>query len=346
VTDRRRPWLVATPRLLAAYHAAVNRWRRRDRRDLGVVLALIALWAGAVALLAWMALPALIAGCRWVPQHALALDVAAFGAALVLVSRRRAVVRADAARSWLAALGVARGPAYIESRALELAPALLSLTVVVIGCGSLLGVATLRGVGGLHGLLKTIGTLAAAMFFGALSSYLIPPGRDDDLPPGSRYVPHRRRAGPLLPRASLASLGHWPLRRLFASLRPKVVTRAVVPVLLAVPLGATADAALLILGLAATSAALLLLIVSIHDVSRESYRWLQPVPLRAALLRRAVLGRALLAFAVLSGLWGDLVWVAGTQARDAIQRGLALGFLCTALAVSVSWFATRRQVPA
>ncbi len=344
--NRRKLWLAATPRLLAAYHTAGNRWRRRKRRDLGVVLTLGALWAGAVALLAGMALPALAAGCHWVPKHALALDVAAFGAAIVLVSRRRALVRADAARSWLAALGSARAPAYIQSRTLELTPALLFLTVLVIGCASLLGVAALRGVGGLHNLLKTSGTLAAAILCGALSSYLIPPGRDEDLPPGSRYVPHRRRAGPPLPRASLAGLGHWSVRRSFASLRPKVVTRAVVPLLFAVPLGATADSALLMLGVAATSVALLLLIVSIHDVSRASYHWLQPLPLRAARLRRAVLGRALPAFAVLSGLWGDLVWVDGTQARDAIQRGLALWFLCTAFAVGVSCFATRRRVAA
>jgi len=343
VPEHRRHWLAATPRLLAAYYAVGNRWRRRTGRDRRFVAALIALWVCAVTLLARVSLPALIAAGQWCSNHGLTLDAAAFGIALVLVSRRRAVVRADAARSWLAALGSARGPAFLEARLLELTPALLLLAALTLACVSLLGVAGFREVGAWQGLASTAGSLAVAVLLGALSSYLIPPGRDEDLPPGSRYVPHRRRRGPPLPRASLAGLGRWPTRRLFATLRPKVVVRAIVPVLFAVPLGTNADAALLLLGVVAASGALMLLLVSLHAVGRCSYRWLQPVPLRLAVLRRALLGRTFLALAALTGVWGDLVWVAGMPLRDAWQRSLALWALCTALAVGLSWLATRRR---
>lgn len=329
---------------MAAVYRVGNSWRRRKRRNRSGVLVLIALWVGAIALLARIRLPVLTAGCQWWKAHALALAVAALAVALVLVSRRRAVVRADAARSWLAALPVPRGAACVEARTLELAPALLLLAVLAIGTASLLGVAASRGVGGLPGLAQSAAMLAAAVCLGALASYGIPPGRDADLPPGSRYVPHRRHAGPPLPRASLAGLGHWPVRRLFASLRPQVVARAVVPVLLVVPLGATADAALLMLGVTATSVSLLLLIVSVHSSSRSCHRWLQPVPLRSAPWHRALLGRSLLALAVLTGVWTELVWLAGLPARDALQRGFALWSLCALLAIGAGWFAAYRRV--
>lgn len=342
--DRRRPWLAASPRLFAACHRAGNSWRRHKRRNRSGVLVLIALWVGAVALLARAPLSALNAGCLWCEAHALALAVAGFAAALALVSRRRAVVRADAARSWLAALPVSRGAAYVEARTLELAPAVMLLAVLAIGAASVLGVAASRGVGGLLGLAQSAALLAAAVGIGALASYGIPPGRDADLPPGSRYVPHRRRPGPPLPRASLAGLGHWPVRRLFASLRPRVVARAFFAVMLAVPLGATADSALLMLGVTVASASLLLLIVSVHAASRSSYRWLQPVPLRPTPWCQALLGRSLLALAALAGVWAELVWLAGLPVRDALQRGFALWSLCALLAIGVGWFATSRRV--
>jgi hypothetical protein len=346
VPGRRRHWLAVTPRLLAAYRAAGNRWRRRERRDGFIVLAFLALWTGFVVRLSGCSLRVLNSFCRWSAAHGLALAAATLAAALLLVSRRRAVVRADSARSWLAALAVARIPAFLEARTLELAPALLLLASLAIACASLLAVATFRSVVDLRGLAKAEVTVLVAVFIGALVSYVIPPGRDEALPPGSRYVPHRRRAGPPLPRASLAGLGEWPVRRLFATLRPTVVARAALPVLLVVPVGATADAALLVLGVAAASAALLLLIVSIHHVSRASCRWLQPLPLIPAALCRALLARALVALSLLACVWGDLVWVAGMAPRDALQRSVVLWLLCTTLAAGASWFATHCRMDA
>lgn len=343
VPDRRRPRLAATPRLLGAYYAVGNRWRRRGRRDRSLLIGLVSLWAALIALLAGCSREALSACCVWLTSHGLPLAAASLAGAVILVSRRRSVVRADAARSWLAALAVPRGAAFFESRTLEWVPALCLLGVVAIGGASLLAVAASRGIATLLSLAQTVGALEGAVLIGALCSYLIPPGRDEDLPPGSRYVPHRRRTGPPLPRASLTGLAQWPVRRLFALLRPKVVTRAVVPVLMAVPLGASADSALVMLGVTATSAALLLFLVSLRDASRASQRWLRPVSLSPSVVCQALLGRALAGMTVLAALWGGLVWAAGMTARDALQRSLCLWSLCATIAVGLVWFATHRR---
>jgi hypothetical protein len=274
--------------------------------------------------------------------HGLELGAAGFAGAVVLVSRRRSVVRAEATRSWLAALAVRRRAAFIESRVLESIPAGALLGVLALATATLVAVAAARDVGPLNSLMKAGGTVAAAVVLGALCSYLIPPGRDEDLPPGSRYVPHRRRTGPPLPIASLTGLADWPVRRLFATLRPKVVTRAALPVLLAVPLGAGADSALLMLGITAMSAALLLLIVSIERASRAAQRWLQPASLRSSVLCRALLARALVALGGLAVAWGLLISTAGASVRAATLRAAALWALCTVLAIGLSWFATHR----
>lgn len=344
VPDRPRPRLASTPRLLGAYYTLRNRWRRRNRGDRVLLAGAVLLWAAPVAWLAGCSRAALLDSCAWLSAHGLELGAAGFAGAVVLVSRRRSVVRAEATRSWLAALAVTRGSAFLEARTLEWAPACAWLGMLAVAGVSLLAVAAGRDIGSLHGVMKTAGTLVAAVVVGGLCSYLIPPGRDEDLPPGSRYVPHRRRLGPPLPKASQTGLAEWPVRQLFATLRPKVVTRAVVPVLLAVPLGATADSALLMLGVTAISAALLLLIVSVARASHDAARWLRPAPVRPSVLCRALLTRVLVALGLLAAAWGILAASAGMTASDATLGSAALWVVCAALAVGLTWFATHRRV--
>jgi len=130
-----------------------------------------------------------------------------------------------------------------------------------------------------------------------------------ELPPGSRYVPQRRavRGAPLRP--SLASLGLWPLRAMFASLRPQAVARVAVPILVMMPLGTTADVALLAIGLSASLAAILLLLVWMWRIGGESRRWLQPLPLSGGRIVGHIVARGLPAIlgCAATSLW--LLWL-------------------------------------
>jgi hypothetical protein len=205
-------------------------------------------------------------------------------------------------RSWTAALPVDAAAARWQRFAIETVPALqlAGLITVIVGGASLV-IASHAGIPNpLLAWAAMIGGLAA----GAVAGCLLPVARHEQLPEGSRYVPHRRRSGTPLPVGSLAALGWWPVRQMFARARPKTVARALVPVMVLMPLGTAADAALLVLGVSAAIGALVLLVSAVLSASRAAARWLQPLPLEPHVLARKVALPALIAIgAALSGVF-------------------------------------------
>jgi hypothetical protein len=258
--------------------------------------------------------------------HRLSIAVLAACFAATLVARRRAIERSEARRSWLAALPVRPSRARCESLVIACAPA----------CGMLL-VVPLLALFAPHAALALLGGIVA----GAMVGYLIPDAPPVDLPPGSRYVPHRRLA-PRLARPSLSALGLWPVRRLFASLRPQAVTRAAIPLLLMVPMGATADAVMLLIGILITVTATALLVAAMLVVSKAATRWLLPLPLRPGTIAAQVLLRPVVVLLLLAAVTAWLVWVSGLTPRESVERGLLLFLLAAAGAVGGGLFLVKR----
>ncbi len=321
MNDLARHGLRHTPRLWAAACSLRNRWRRRAPADLLSVAAAVLLWLLLLACLLAAGRTTLTATVAWLFRHRwhLAGPVAVLVASMV--SRRRATLRATAPRSWLAALPVTRRRARIEALVIETRPALLTLGLLTLGLLTL-AVATFPGVAAfelpaLATRLAAVGaSLAGGALIGATVSYLIPLPKPVELPPGSRYVPQRRptRAAPLVP--SLRSLGVWPVRALFAGLRPQAVTRVAIPILLLMPLGTRADVAMLVIGICADVGAMLLLASAMFRVHRAGRRWLRPLPVAPARLSRQILTRP--ALVLLGGIavaaW--LLWLVRSTAAS------------------------------
>jgi hypothetical protein len=188
--------------------------------------------------------------------------------------------------------------------------------------------------------------ITGGVVLGTLVSYCIPAPKVDDLPPGSRYVPHRRVVKAPVPRGSLSALGSWPVRQMFASARPKAVARATLPLLLIMPMGATADSAMLVLGMLAVTGALLLLVSSTMAVGARAARWARPLPLSDGLLLRTLLARAFAVMFCVVVVAAWLLWAMGTSlARSAVIGALtaAASSLIAVLGCRLAILRTRKD---
>jgi hypothetical protein len=296
--------LTKAPRLRTAYLATRNGGPRALRPYL----------------LAALALPtALIAIVCLYPQdlhrHALLLAGLAAFVACVLVARRRSLQRTQASRSWTAALPVPSSIARWETLLIEVAPALAMAGALILA----FAIANMWVTSAIFTGLE----ITAGIVLGTLVSLCMPAPKVVDLPPGSRYVPHRRGVKAPVPQGSLSALGMWPLRQMFASARPKAVARATLPMLLIIPLGATADSALLVLAMLGVTGALLLLVSATMAVGARAARWVRPLPLSDGVLLRILLGRTLAVMFCAAVVAGWLLWVMGTPvARSGIIGAL------------------------
>jgi hypothetical protein len=318
---------------MAGYLAWLNRWRDHPRRHLLLAAALLAVWAIIAALLFATARPATAAALVWMHRHQFLLAGLAACMTAALVARRHAAQRSEAARSWLAALPVRRATARWEALAIAAAPALGAICIVAAAGGTASMTALFASDPAPGALASTWFAVTAGVVVGAMAGYLVPVPKPTEVPPGSRYVPRPRVLGARPPAPSLSALGLWPVRQMFASARPKAVTRAVLPILLMIPLGSTADAAMLVIAMSAVLGAVLLLVSAIIRVSKESGRWLQPLPLPRALLARGLLIRplAVIVAAALIAAW--LVWVMGSPPTQALKYGFWLLVLSSSVAV-------------
>lgn len=272
-------------------------------------------WLVAVALAVRFRPDAFTATIGWLRQHSIVLAGVCGVLSGVVVLRRRASNREESRRSWTAALPIDAAAARWQAFAIETLPAVQMaclLTVVFVGVS-----------GGLLPWAATIGGVAV----GAVVSYLMPLARPEYLPEGSRYVPHRRRAGARLPVGSLSALGFWPVRQMFASARPKAVARAIMPILMLMPLGTQADAALLVLGVSAVIGALVLLVSAVSSVSRTAVRWLQPLPLAPATLAQEIATPALIVICCGAAIQSGLLALMGASAFRCVEMGAAILFI-------------------
>jgi hypothetical protein len=115
----------------------------------------------------------------------------------------------------------------------------------------------------------------------------MPTPKPVDLPPGSRYVPHRKANRAAKFRPSFAALGAWPVRQMFAWTQPKMVARATLPILVMMPMGTTADVAMGVIAVFGVNGALVLLCMAAIRLSDLARRWMAPLPVRAGVVTRA-----------------------------------------------------------
>jgi hypothetical protein len=248
---------------------------------------------GAVLALLWterdMVAQAIAHVVAWLRLHSLMCGGFAAIASAVQVARRRVLKRAEFARSWLAAVPIRSRTARWEALVIETLPATAAVVALaVLGVSAAL-VLELAHRADNASLFVVFAALSAGVAIGVIVSYAMPAPKPVDLPPGSRYVPHKKthRAAKIKP--SLAALGLWPVRQMFAWAQPKMVARATIPVLLSMGIGTTADTAMLTLGLFAVTAALLLLLPAVISTSMLVRRWMAPLPVRAGIMMRALL---------------------------------------------------------
>jgi hypothetical protein len=320
-----------------------NRWQRKSPRDLSLGIGVIVLWTVLAALLAACPRESLAAVLDWLHRYRLIACALAAWFAAVLVTGNRASKRTESLRSWLAALPVPPLIARWESFCMGIAPAILFICHVTLAFGAVLPLAAFDRSIARGALFSTWLAIMGAVIAGALFGTVLPPPKAEDLPPGSRYVPHRRVFGTVLPKPSLSALGIWPVRRMFAAARPKYVARATMAVLLLMPLGTLAYAAMLVVGLAAVGGGVVVLIFAIVDVSRATSRWLQPLPLRSAALARHVLSRPLAAIMGAAPVLAWLFWLLGAPPGQALRRAvywMAAGALLAACAGGVAIYRT------
>jgi hypothetical protein len=253
---------------------------------------------GVMFALLWAEREWLVQAIDWLRLHSLVWGGVAALAAATQLSRRRVLKRAEFARSWLAALPMRSRTARFEALIIETLPAtaaLAALVVLALSCGLVLALTHAGHAGALSAVWATC---SAGIAIGAIVSYAIPAPKLLDLPPGSRYVPHRKSKRAAALRPSLAALGLWPVRQMFAWAQPKMVARATVPILIMMPMGTKAHEAMVVIGVLVVCGALALLVAAATSISRQVHRWTAPLPVRAGAVMRALL---LPTFAVMAG---------------------------------------------
>ena len=257
-------------------------------------------------------------------------------ASAIAIARRRVRQRADHARSWLAALPVKPKIARWETLLIEMYPAavaVVALTGVFVAVAIL---AAFMPVSRGAPALPVWATMSGGVILGAILSYLIPDPKPADLPPGSRYVPHGRSTRTSLLRPSLKALGVWPLRLMFARAQPALVARAILPILVMMPIGTSAAAALGIIAIYAVAGALLLLIPAVISVSGLGNIWMAPLPVRGSSMALAVLIPSLVAILGASAAEGLFLFVIGVSLRAAALAGLCIACVGCSVTIAVA----------
>lgn len=315
-----RRWLSKTPVLLTAYLVWRNRARARRGIDLFAALALFIAWVAAASVYVRTDAAAAVSTLAWLHQHALFWSTVLVIVSAVLVSRRRALTRSEAPRAWTTALPIAQSAARWQAIAGDSLPAIWLAAILAATFG---GFSLAAAFGG--GTTAPIITWAATtgdVVLGAALGYLLRPATKDEIYEASRYVPHRRRAETPIPTGSLAALGSWPVRQLFASARPKSLARVTVPLLLAVPMGSQAADVMVTMGLLTALGAVFALVAAVISVSASASRWLKPLPLDSLLLARRTLGPALGSMLVAAAFETWLIWVLGSSVSRSVAEGI------------------------
>jgi hypothetical protein len=264
-------------------------WRTRSSR-FGIKEAIIALLI-LMGLFAALAIErqSLAGWLQWLRSNGAACaGFAAFFSALGIAQRRN-LLRGQFPRSWLAAVPVRPATARWEAFLIESLPAGTAVAAFSLLAALLSLTLAFAPNPHLTSILAVWAYLSGGVAGGVALSFLIPRPRPVDCPPGSRYVPKAKINRAAIIRPSLSALGRWPIRQMFAWAQPKLVARALIPVLVMMPLGTKADDAMIAIALFGVLFAMTLLTSAVFSVSRAAQRWLAPVPLRQAAIVRAFL---------------------------------------------------------
>ena len=332
---------MSAPRLAAARLILVNR-----RARAGVHLARAAgLGLGVLIALVW-AETTVTPPLNWLRLHGLQCASLAAVASAILVARRRALKRAEFARSWLAAVPVSASTARWESLLIETLPAIAAMGLLTIVSVSYALVLLLAKRAEIFALFAVWAYFSGGIAVGVIGSFLIPQPKPVDLPPGSRYVPHPklRRAAKIRP--TLSALGSWPIRQAFAWAQPKIVSRAIIPILVMMPLGTTADTAMVVIGMSGIVGALLLVWLGVISASRLARRWLAPLPVRSGDVIRAFLLPVCAVIFAASAIEALLLLVLNASYRTAAEVGAWTAVVgCVTVSGGLIWNWILRQSP-
>jgi hypothetical protein len=331
--------LASTPRLMTAYLIRCNRKTLPQLRGWAVLLA----GAGLVALvLLYGERGRLAQVVEWLREHILAASGLASIATAIAVARRRYAERAEFAKSWLAALPMRTSMARWEALLIEMLPA----AAVEAGlAGIFVGVAVSAPASS-GSALALWASMSGGVAAGAIASYAIPSPKPIDLPPGSRYVPHRRVAKASALRPSLKALGFWPLRLMFARAQPKLVTRAILPVLVLMPIGTSAATAMCVIALYGVAGVLLLLLPAAISVSVSVRAWMAPLPVRISQVMQVVVIPTLGIIVGAGAAAGLLLFAMGVSLRTSLASGLCMAFIgCLLTLAAVQLRPTRVKRP-
>jgi hypothetical protein len=332
---------VTAPRLAAAKLIRLNRRTHLMVKTVAVVFCL-----GTLIALFWMQRDSLEQALKWLRLHGLPCAALAAIASAFLTARRRSLKRTEYALSWLAAVPVTDRAARWEPLVIEILPAIAAIGVLGVLSMACALVLALAGRAEIFTPLAIEAYLGGGIAAGIIGSYLVPQPKPVILPPGSRYVPHPRvrRAGGVRP--SLRALGAWPIRQMFAWAQPKIVSRASIPILIMMPMGTTADAAMVVIALFANLGALLLLWSAVISASRAARSWLAPLPAgRGAVIRAFLLPAS--AVIVAAGAMGALLLlVFNVSYGTAAQLGACTALIgCLTVGGVLVWNFRPRRTP-
>jgi ABC-type thiamin/hydroxymethylpyrimidine transport system permease subunit len=125
---------------------------------------------------------------------------------------------------------------------------------------------------------------------------------------------------------------------MFASAQPKVVTRALLPVLVMMPMGTKADDAMIVIALFGVMLALSLLFVAAIAVGGAAQRWLAPLPVRRAAVIRALAIPACGAATVAGTVASLLLLVFNVSQRiSAVVGAIAAVAGCSSIFLALVW---------
>lgn len=281
---------------------------------------------------------------KWLRLHGLLCAVLAAAISAVLIARRRALKRAEFARSWLAAVPVSAASARWEALLNESLPALAAIGLLSIAGLSYTLVFAITKSAEIFAPFAVWAYWCSGIALGVIGSYFVPQPKTVDLPPGSRYVPHQKVSRAAKFRPSLSALGSWPIRQAFAWAQPKVVARAAIPILLIMPLGTMADSALVTIGLFGTIGALSLVWLGVISAGRAARRWLAPLPVQSGEVIRAFLLPACAVIVAAAALEALLLAVLNVSYRASAEAGAWTAVLgCLTVSGRLIWDARPRR---
>ena len=306
-------WLQARPFL----HVAVLSWRNLLRRRRALLPSILVVGVAAGGLLT---LPVVGTTLQVVARYpAMPFLLLAAGCA-VMTARRRAHVHQSVVDSWLAPLAAPRS---IAIRML-LAP-LAQLLLVWAG----LVVATVAGSLS-DSAAATLGLVAGAAYVvGFILGWLSPHGGAATAP-DFHYVRVRKPRMNWAQAPTLTPLSYWALGQAHVSTKPKVTGRALLVVLLGIPMGTGGEKAIAIAAGAWVAIYLFSLVVAAIRVAFAGARWLAPTTLRYLPFTGAVGYRV-----ILTQLW-VCAWVvilaAASSLPGVLGQALSISARCLSLA--------------